>query len=224
MDFDKIMKRIKDETGAKTQTEIAEVLGVRQATVSDAKRRGSVPAEWLLKLCRSHNLNPMWLVEGFEPKYITNREPMDEETEQAMVHMAKRLSPSEAIKKHNAEYYHELRFPEILKSIFSLQDDLRIKLPINREMQVIEAFARKEYVDLEFLEKVLCLIDKNLDKFELYPIVKYIVRAEAIVDLYVEFYNKKDKPSNSDASEYIKKELSKLAKSETLDPDIKSKL
>ena len=68
--FEEAMERIKKATGARTQVQLAEVLEVRQSSISDAKRRCSVPADWFLKLYRSHGLNPNWLSDGHEPVYL----------------------------------------------------------------------------------------------------------------------------------------------------------
>ena len=68
--FEEALERIKKATGARTQVQLAEVLDVRQSSISDAKRRCSIPAEWFLKLYRSHGLDPDWLSEGVEPVYI----------------------------------------------------------------------------------------------------------------------------------------------------------
>lgn len=68
--FDEALERIKKATGARTQVQLAEVLDVRQSSISDAKRRCSIPAEWFLKLYRSHGLAPDWLSEGTEPVYL----------------------------------------------------------------------------------------------------------------------------------------------------------
>ena len=69
--FQKVMERIHKATGARTQVQLAAALGVRQSSISDAKRRCSVPSDWLLKLYRSHGLNPDWLAEGHEPVYLS---------------------------------------------------------------------------------------------------------------------------------------------------------
>ena len=42
--FDAQMERIKFITGKRTQIELADLLGVRQYAVSDAKRRGNIPS------------------------------------------------------------------------------------------------------------------------------------------------------------------------------------
>ncbi len=68
--FEEAMDRIKKATGARTQVQLADVLEVRQSSISDAKRRCSVPSDWFLKLYRSHGLNPNWLSDGHEPVYL----------------------------------------------------------------------------------------------------------------------------------------------------------
>lgn len=68
--FEEALERIKKATGARTQVQLAEVLDVRQSSISDAKRRCSIPAEWFLKLYRSHGLDPDWLADGVEPVYL----------------------------------------------------------------------------------------------------------------------------------------------------------
>lgn len=68
--FEEAMERIKKATGARTQVQLAEVLDVRQSSISDAKRRCSVPSDWFLKLYRSHGLNPNWLSDGHDPIYL----------------------------------------------------------------------------------------------------------------------------------------------------------
>ena len=53
-----------------TQTELAELLGIRQSSVCDAKKRRAVPAEWLVKLLRLKNVNPEWILTGTGPKHL----------------------------------------------------------------------------------------------------------------------------------------------------------
>lgn len=78
--FDESLRRIMDHTGTRTQVELASILGIKQSSISDAKKRQSVPAEWLLKLYRSHNLNPDWITTGEGPRFLA---PADERWEQA---------------------------------------------------------------------------------------------------------------------------------------------
>ena len=67
------MQRIAEATGARTQVELANILGIRQSSISDAKRRKSIPDAWLVKLFRSHDLNPDWIVSGQQPQFLRQR-------------------------------------------------------------------------------------------------------------------------------------------------------
>jgi len=68
--FEEIFERIKAVTGVKNQTQLAKLLGLRTATVSEAKNRDNVPAEWILRVSVSHNINPAWLLTGQGPQKI----------------------------------------------------------------------------------------------------------------------------------------------------------
>lgn len=68
--FDNIFERIKLATNTRTQMELAEVLEIRQSSISDAKRRNSVPAEWYMKLFESFGLSPDWLKKGDGPMFL----------------------------------------------------------------------------------------------------------------------------------------------------------
>ncbi len=58
-------------TGCKTQTELARVLGVGKAAVSDAKRKHSLPAKWYQKLSLPpYNVNPAWVETGLGSKCL----------------------------------------------------------------------------------------------------------------------------------------------------------
>lgn len=50
--------------------ELADVLEIRQSSISDAKRRNSVPAEWYMKLFESFGLSPDWLKKGTGPMFL----------------------------------------------------------------------------------------------------------------------------------------------------------
>ena len=68
--FNETYERIKFATNTRTQVELAEVLDIRQSSISDAKRRNSVPADWLMKLFEKFGLNPDWLKQGMGPMYL----------------------------------------------------------------------------------------------------------------------------------------------------------
>lgn len=59
-----VIRRMLDAANLRTQTELADLLGVGKAAITDAKRRDQIPADWLLKLCRERHVNPIWLESG----------------------------------------------------------------------------------------------------------------------------------------------------------------
>jgi phage repressor protein C with HTH and peptisase S24 domain len=67
INFEEIFDRIKYATNTRTQVELAEVLDIRQSSISDAKRRNSVPSDWYMKLFEQYGLNPDWLKKGMGP-------------------------------------------------------------------------------------------------------------------------------------------------------------
>lgn len=81
-DFKNVFDRIKLATNTKTQIDVADVLGIRQSSISDAKRRNSVPADWCLKLFAVFGLNPDWIMSGTGPMYLKTADgygPVDPE-------------------------------------------------------------------------------------------------------------------------------------------------
>ena len=70
VNFDEVFERIKFATKTRTQVELAEVLEIRQSSISDAKRRNSVPSDWYMKLFEQFGLNPDWLKKSNGPMYL----------------------------------------------------------------------------------------------------------------------------------------------------------
>lgn len=69
-DFQTAYDRIREATGSRTQSEVASLLGVKQSSISDAKRRNSIPAQWLLILFDKRALNPTWVRTGEGAPYL----------------------------------------------------------------------------------------------------------------------------------------------------------
>lgn len=63
-------ERITAATGARTQVQLAELLEIRQSSISDAKRRQSIPDAWLVALLKKFNLNPDWILTGQGERYL----------------------------------------------------------------------------------------------------------------------------------------------------------
>ena len=64
------LARVFETAGCRTQLELAAILDVRQSSVSDAKRRGTIPPEWLIKLLYLRGVNPAWIMDGIGPKFL----------------------------------------------------------------------------------------------------------------------------------------------------------
>ena len=69
-EFDAAYARICEVCGMKTQTELSAYLGIRQSSISDAKRRVAVPAAWLLTLLTREGVNPTWILTGEGSKFL----------------------------------------------------------------------------------------------------------------------------------------------------------
>nr|WP_321513112.1 helix-turn-helix domain-containing protein [uncultured Pseudodesulfovibrio sp.] len=64
--FEERLQRIKDVLGVRTQVQLAEAIGCRQSSISDAKRRCSIPDGWLITLWRLTGYSPDWILDGDE--------------------------------------------------------------------------------------------------------------------------------------------------------------
>ncbi len=95
--FDSQMERIRFITGAETQAELVDLLGVRQSFISDAKRRGKIPSSWLVILIRCKNANPEWILTGNGPTFVAYppTEPCYETADEA----AERRADREALRR-----------------------------------------------------------------------------------------------------------------------------
>ncbi len=63
-EFEGAMDRLRQVSGCSTQVQLADFLGIRQSSISDAKRRCSIPAEWLLRVWRKTRISPDWIMYG----------------------------------------------------------------------------------------------------------------------------------------------------------------
>ena len=72
------LARVFEAAGCRTQLELAAVLDIRQSSISDAKRRGAIPSDWLVKLLQLRGVNPDWIMDGIGPKFLA---PSDNPTD-----------------------------------------------------------------------------------------------------------------------------------------------
>lgn len=89
MDESTPLSRVFEAATCRTQEELAGLLGIRQSAVSDAKRRKSVPSEWLVCLFRLRGVNPEWVLTGCGPKYLNKENGQD-----SLPQTAEQLKPS----------------------------------------------------------------------------------------------------------------------------------
>ena len=71
LSFQETYERICEITGVRTQVELANLLAIRQSSISDAKRRNSIPADWYMKLFEQFGISPNWLKYGTGPRYLS---------------------------------------------------------------------------------------------------------------------------------------------------------
>ena len=64
------MARLMFIVQARTQCQLAEFLGVKQASISEASRRGKIPPSWLVVLVQKLRGNPDWVLEGSMPVFL----------------------------------------------------------------------------------------------------------------------------------------------------------
>ncbi|WP_302737946.1 helix-turn-helix domain-containing protein [uncultured Desulfovibrio sp.] len=70
-EFESQFRRVFEAAECRTQVELAAFLDIRQSSISDAKRRKSVPSEWLVKLFEKRRINPDWVRCGVDSKYLS---------------------------------------------------------------------------------------------------------------------------------------------------------
>lgn len=108
--FDEVFERIKYATQAKTQVELANVLDIRQSSISDAKRRNSIPSDWCIKLFERFGLNPDWIKKGVGPMYLRT------ESGYALVADSMPLGANE-----DSALYNDPNAKSTLVSVYSMQ-------------------------------------------------------------------------------------------------------
>ena len=67
--FEAIYARMLFAAGVRTQTELASLLQMKQASISEAKKRGSIPAEWCMRLYDTCGIRFDWQRFGTGPVY-----------------------------------------------------------------------------------------------------------------------------------------------------------
>ncbi len=64
MNFDAFMKRVEKGARIRSQNQLAGALGIHRSAISQAKRKGAVPRQWVYKLAEAFDLDANWLMTG----------------------------------------------------------------------------------------------------------------------------------------------------------------
>ena len=78
MEFKDAFNRIRLETEIQNQEQLATFLGIKQASVSGAKKRGQFPRAWAEKVAKQYSLRYEWIMEGTEPKRTISNTDQEE--------------------------------------------------------------------------------------------------------------------------------------------------
>jgi phage repressor protein C with HTH and peptisase S24 domain len=68
--FESFLQRVCEATGIASQTELASALNINRSAITQARKKGSIPDKWILKLYRTFALNPDWVETGFGPTFL----------------------------------------------------------------------------------------------------------------------------------------------------------
>lgn len=68
--FDIFVNRVSEAAGVTTSAQLAELLQVNRSAITQARKKGTVPATWKLILFKKMGLNPDWLEGGSGPVFL----------------------------------------------------------------------------------------------------------------------------------------------------------
>jgi len=75
LNFSEVWERIKKETGIKNQTQLSELIGITQPSISQKKKENEFPIWWAYIIAKEYQLSTDWLFTGEKPIRVeTTRE------------------------------------------------------------------------------------------------------------------------------------------------------
>ncbi|UCH22081.1 MAG: helix-turn-helix transcriptional regulator, partial [Deltaproteobacteria bacterium] len=77
--FDSFLQRIITATGITSQTQLASALGINRSAITQARKKDSIPAKWILQLYRLFGLNPDWVETGRGHTYVRSADDIETE-------------------------------------------------------------------------------------------------------------------------------------------------
>ncbi len=68
--FDSFMKRLREATTITSQANLAKILSISRAAITQAKKNDSIPPKWITELSRLYKVSPDWLKKGSGEKKL----------------------------------------------------------------------------------------------------------------------------------------------------------
>ena len=68
--FEIFSKKVSNVIGLRNQNELSAAIGVNSSSITQARKRDKIPANWILQLCLKYGLNPNWLEKDIGPAFI----------------------------------------------------------------------------------------------------------------------------------------------------------
>lgn len=75
LSIDELLEAVKEIAGVSRDSELANLLGIRQSMISMWRKRGTIPYEFLLHFCEQRNIDMVWLLTGEGPRYRGESQP-----------------------------------------------------------------------------------------------------------------------------------------------------
>ena len=73
--FDTFLQRVYQATGIGSQNELAAALNINRSAITQARKKNTIPAKWILGLLRAYGLNPDWLESGVGATFLNQPAP-----------------------------------------------------------------------------------------------------------------------------------------------------
>lgn len=75
--FESFLQRVFEATGIASQTELAAALQINRSAITQARKKDSIPAKWILQLYKTFGLNPEWVEAGSGPTFLKQASSQD---------------------------------------------------------------------------------------------------------------------------------------------------
>lgn len=133
-DFWSRLRSVSGETEIRTQSDLAAALDLRNATITDAKKRDSVPLAWCILLMESKGLSPQWLATGDGKPFLPMAGTPSPAT-QAAINDQLRLNG--AIKRQADEAKNGVNLVDIVEELERQLGDLKLDPKVRAKLTAL---------------------------------------------------------------------------------------